>query len=85
MNILDEQKERQKQFDNFSDDFRVCGGIDPLRDTSIDQANRTIANAAGVKRIRVHDFRHTFATIFLSFLLRFLQLFYSNINIFSIL
>ena len=36
----------------------------------------------GVKRIRIHDLRHTFATIFLSFLLRFLQLFYSNINIF---
>ena len=63
MNILDEQKERQKQFDNFSDDFRVCGGIDPLRDTSIDQANRTIANAAGVKRIRVHDFRHSHASL----------------------
>ena len=63
LSILEEQKERYKTLEGFSDDFRVCGGVKPLRDTSIDQVNRRIAEAAGLKRIRIHDFRHSHASV----------------------
>ena len=63
ISILEHQKERYKELDGFSDDFRVCGGSRPLRDTSIDKVNRNIAESAGLKRIRIHDFRHSHASV----------------------
>lgn len=61
--ILNEHKERQKSIGRFSEDFRVCGGIKCLRDTSISNRNKTFAKAAGLKTIRIHDFRHTHASL----------------------
>lgn len=63
ISILEHQKERYKELDGFSDDFRVYGGSRPLRDTSIDKVNRNIAESAGLKRIRIHDFRHSHASV----------------------
>lgn len=61
--ILDEHKERQKSIGNFSEDLRVCGGINCLRDTSISNKNEKFSKAAGLKTIRIHDFRHTHASL----------------------
>ena len=64
MQILNEHKERQKNgVDNFSDDFRVCGGLQPLRDTSIENHNKQYAKEADLPHIRIHDFRHTHASV----------------------
>ena len=60
--ILAEHKERQKEIKYFTEDFRICGGPNCLRDTSIDQANRRFAKAAGLPRIKIHDFRHSHAS-----------------------
>ncbi len=61
--ILNEHKERQMSLSNFSEDLRVCGGIRCLRDTSLSNRNKAFAKAAGLKVIRIHDFRHTHASL----------------------
>ena len=66
IDILDEHKRRQQEDRNFSEDYRVCGGINCLRDSSIDNRNRAFAKAADLPRIRVHDFRHTHATLLIN-------------------
>lgn len=63
MEILLEQKERQMQDEKFTEDFRICGGIDCIRDSTVTNKNVEYANKAGLPHIRVHDFRHTHATL----------------------
>lgn len=71
MNILKEHKERQKKAaksinHKWSDDVFICGYNRPLRDTAIDNMNRKIAEDAGIKRIRIHDFRHSHASLLIN-------------------
>jgi Site-specific recombinase XerD len=61
--ILLDHKERYKSLGEFSEDFFVCGGTRPLRDSTIDRRNRAYAEAANVDRIRIHDFRHSHASL----------------------
>lgn len=63
MNILREHKERCMQFDGFSESQYICGGKRPVRDTTIQNMNEKFAEAAGVKKIRIHDFRHSHASL----------------------
>lgn len=60
--VLDSHYARYKEADMFNDEWRVCGGLNPLRDSTIDKRNRKFAELAGVKRIRIHDFRHSHAS-----------------------
>lgn len=64
--VISEHKERQKSLDGFSEEWRVCGGKMCLRDTSIDKKNREYSEAAGIKRIRIHDYRHSHASYLVS-------------------
>ena len=61
--VLDEHYARYKDLDLFTNDWRICGGLSCLRDTTVDLRNRQYAALAGVKHIRVHDFRHSHATL----------------------
>ena len=62
--VLNAHKKRQARcLRNYSDDFRVCGGETCLRDNTIKRRNELHARTAGVKRIRVHDYRHSHASI----------------------
>jgi integrase len=62
--VLEEHKKRQqKHLKNFTDDYRVCGGEACLRDSSIYNRNELYAATAGIKRIRVHDFRHSHVSV----------------------
>lgn len=64
MKVLEEHKERQRVATHlFSEDFRVCGGEAPLRDSSIENHNTAFAKAAGLPHLRIHDFRHSHASI----------------------
>lgn len=64
--ILDEHKERQKCDTRFTEDYRVCGGIDVLKDTTIELRNKKYHTAAGLPHIRIHDFRHTHASVLIN-------------------
>lgn len=63
LEILEEHKNRQKPLDTFSEDNRVCGGVSVLSDTSIENANILFAREANLHKIRIHDFRHTHASL----------------------
>ena len=61
--ILNEHKERQKQLSDFSEDSRILGDGKCVRDTTIQKRNDLYSSLAGVKRIRIHDFRHSHASL----------------------
>ena len=61
--ILAEQRECQSKEEMFSEDYRVCGGRDILSDTYIENANKKYAQEAGLDKIRIHDFRHSHASV----------------------
>ena len=61
--ILDEHLSRQKSNASWSEDFRVCGGEKCLSDTGIEKANTKYAQAAELPHIRIHDFRHSHASL----------------------
>ena len=61
--ILNEQRARQMKENRFSDDFRVCGGISCLSDTAISNKNIHFAKEANLEVIRIHDFRHSHASL----------------------
>lgn len=62
--ILQQHKERQQnEFPAWNEDFRVCGGDRCLSDTSIANYNHRWAEAAGLKTLRIHDYRHSHATL----------------------
>jgi len=61
--ILNEHKERQRQLTRFTDDFRICGGLIPLRDCIIQKRNEKFSKIAGLKTIRIYDFRHSHVSL----------------------
>lgn len=65
MDILAEYKKRIEERGAFGDNFRVCGGGEDgyLSDTSIENHNKRYADAAGLPHIRIHDFRHSHASL----------------------
>lgn len=61
--VLDEHYERSQDIAGFNDSFFICGGLQALRDSSLNNANERFAKEAGLKRIRIHDFRHSHASL----------------------
>ena len=61
--VLKEHKARQQKDPRWSEDYRVCGGIKCLSDTSLSNKNIQFAKAAGLHTIRIHDFRHSHASL----------------------
>ena len=48
--------------DQFSDSWFIFGGIDPLPRTTIERVKNKAAKKAGIKKIRLHDLRHSHAS-----------------------
>ena len=74
--VLNEHKQRQQRVAQhlFSKDCLICGCNRPLRDTSIAKRNRKYAKAAGLPRIKIHEYRHSHATFLIN----------NNVNIVAI-
>lgn len=64
--VLKEQKQRQMKDKNFTDDYRICGGIDCIRDSTVCNKGFDFADKAGLPHIRLHDFRHSHASLLAS-------------------
>lgn len=64
--VLNEQKERQMQDENFTEDYRICGGINCIRDSTVCNKGFDFADKAGLPHIRLHDFRHSHASLLAS-------------------
>ena len=61
--VFEEQRKWQKKNSVYSKHAKICGGLHALRDTSIENKNRQYAEAAGLPKIRIHDFRHSHASL----------------------
>ena len=62
--ILKQHKERKKKLRGFSEDDLICSNGDRcLRDGSIYNRKVQFAESAGVKQIRIHDFRHSHVSV----------------------
>ena len=61
--VLADQRARQQRAPDYSDDWRVAGGPATLRDSSVESRNTLFASRAGVPHIRIHDFRHSHASL----------------------
>lgn len=64
IDILNEHRERQSLLGYYSEDNRILGDERCIRDTTIQKRNELYSSLAGVKRIRIHDFRHSHASFF---------------------
>lgn len=63
IDILKDHKKRGKAYKGFNDNYYICGGIRPLRDSTLSKMNFKIADEAGLHHIRIHDFRHSHASL----------------------
>lgn len=54
------------QLMTFRNWWYVFGGMKPLSETTIDNKKNKACDAAGVDRIRIHDFRHSYASNMIS-------------------
>lgn len=61
--ILEEHFKQCKQYSGFNESYHICGGLHPLRDTSVENVNKEAAKRAGLHHIRIHDFRHSHASL----------------------
>lgn len=55
--------ERCRGIDGFTDEWYICGGIKPIRNSTVSKHNKKYANAAEIKTIRIHDYRHSHASL----------------------
>lgn len=51
------------KYKNFNENWFVFGGIEPLKDTTIEAHKNKNCKLSGVKQIRIHDFRHSCASL----------------------
>lgn len=52
-----------KNYDNYNSDLYLFGGPEPIATTTLDRKKNYYCDLAKVKRIRIHDFRHSHATM----------------------
>ena len=61
--VLDQHYKQCHKYSGFNHNFFTAGGYRPLRDTSIENVNKEAAKRAGLHHIRIHDFRHSHASL----------------------
>ena len=61
--VLNKHRERCMRLDGFRESQYICGRERPIRDTTVQHMNEKFSSAATVKRIRIHDFRHSHASL----------------------
>ena len=54
------------RYNKFSEDWFVFGGVRPLPETTIQVKKNEYCKEAGVKQIRIHDFRHSCASLLIN-------------------
>ncbi len=65
-NNLKQRYNALKKYENFSNDWFVFGEIFPLPTSTIQARRDKLVELSGVKRIRIHDFRHSCASLLIS-------------------
>lgn len=63
---LNELKEFYKNTINFEEDWFIFGGLKPLAPTTIRRRKEKYCELANVKKIKIHEFRHSHASLLIS-------------------
>lgn len=63
---LNELKSYYQKFEGFEDGWFIFGGLNPLSPSTIGRKKDKYCEIAEVKKIRIHDFRHSHASLLLS-------------------
>lgn len=66
VNLLLELKQYYKKCVGFEENWYIFGGLNPLAPTTIGRNKDKYCDIAEVKKIRIHDFRHSHASLLLS-------------------
>lgn len=67
ISVLQAHKERQQNsIPQWEETGFICGYYRCLRNTSVENENDKYAKAAGIKKIRIHDFRHSHASLLIN-------------------
>lgn len=66
LKVLDEYRAVLRENVQYSEDLRLCGGVKPIPDTVLENHNKLYAELAGLPHIRIHDFRHSHATLLIN-------------------
>ena len=61
--VLDEHYARCKAMPDFTNNYFICGGVNPIRIGTLRESNARFAKKANVQKIRIHDFRHSHASL----------------------
>lgn len=64
--LLLEQKEEQKKYKNFSEEWFAFGGVRPMGESHLYDVKKRAAEKANLKQIRIHDFRHSAACFYIN-------------------
>lgn len=65
-NELKKLYKSEKKSEDFKESWYIFGGTTPLSQTTISRHKNNYCEKANVKKIRLHDFRHSHATLLLS-------------------
>ena len=66
INVLNNLKQYYNQYIGFSNEWFIFGGISPLTRTTISRKKNAYCKIAKVKRIKIHDFRHSCASLLIN-------------------
>ena len=61
--ILADHKKRCMILGDFNEELYICGGKKSLRNTTVSNMNQYFSQLAGLKKIRIHDYRHSHASL----------------------
>ena len=68
--MLDEHLKRYEEevylFNRKSEIWYINGGLEPLRDTTVDKHFTSQIEELGLKNIRIHDLRHSYASLLIN-------------------
>ncbi len=65
--ILNNHKKRQQtRISDWNEEGFICGYYRCLRDSSLENENKKYSSAANLKKIRIHDFRHSHASLLIN-------------------
>ena len=70
MSLIKKLRNQRKQYDDYTEDSFVFVRRDdysmPLADTTIESKKNRAVQIAGIKNIRIHDFRHSHASVMIA-------------------
>ena len=66
VNSLKKAKLEAKQLNGFNENYFVAGDAFPISSNALADRKNTICKKAGLKKIRIHDFRHSCASLLIN-------------------